>query len=62
VWAAPELVGAPTIGGGSGRGALRCQISLPSRPKYIKTAKKRAVLRMFWLINHQKHRFSLKST
>ncbi len=46
MWAAPELLGAPTIGGGvpgpggGGRGGLRSQISLPSRPKYTKTAKK----------------------
>jgi hypothetical protein len=42
---APELLGAPTIGGGSarsgggGRGGLRSEISLPSHPKYMKTAK-----------------------
>jgi hypothetical protein len=48
VWAAPELLGAPTIGGGGesarsgggGRGGLRSKISLPSHPKYTKTAKK----------------------
>jgi hypothetical protein len=46
VWAAPDLLGAPTIGGGvpgpggGGRGDLRSQISLPSCPKYMKTAKK----------------------
>ncbi len=46
MWAAPELLGAPTIGGGSarsgggGRGGLRSQISLPSHPEYMKTAKK----------------------
>jgi hypothetical protein len=45
VWAAPELLGAPTIGegsarsGGGGKGGLRSQISLPSRLKYTKTAK-----------------------
>jgi hypothetical protein len=44
-WAAPELLGAPTIGGGSARsrggggGDHRSQISLQSRPKYTKTAK-----------------------
>jgi hypothetical protein len=44
--AAPELLGALTIGGGSaqsgggGGGGHRSQISLPSRPKYMKTAKK----------------------
>jgi hypothetical protein len=38
-WAAPELLGAPTIGGGSarsrggGEGDHRSQISLQSRPK-----------------------------
>jgi hypothetical protein len=31
--------GVPGLGGG-GRGGLRSQISLPSRPKYMKTAKK----------------------
>ncbi len=42
---APELIGAPTIGGGSARfggsggGGHRSQISLPSRPKYTKMAK-----------------------
>jgi hypothetical protein len=44
VWAAPELLGAPTIDGGSARsggggGGHRSQIRLPSRPKYMKTAK-----------------------
>jgi hypothetical protein len=45
MWAAPELLGAPSIGGGSawsgggGGGGHRSQISLPSRPKYTKTAK-----------------------
>jgi hypothetical protein len=49
VWAAPELLGAPTIGRGSaqsrggGGGGCRSQISLQSRPKNTKTAKKRAV-------------------
>jgi hypothetical protein len=58
VWATPELLGVPTIGGesaqsrGGGRGGLRSKISPPSRPKYTKTAKKRAVLSTFWLINH----------
>jgi hypothetical protein len=67
-WAAPKLLGAPTIGAGSARsrggggGGHRSQKSLPSRPKYTKTAKKRAVSRMFWLINCQKRRFSLIST
>jgi hypothetical protein len=40
----------------------RSQISLLSRPKYMKTMKKRAVLRTFWLIYFQKRHFSLKST
>jgi hypothetical protein len=50
VWAAPELLGAPNIGvgiaqsGGGGGGGHRSQISLPSCPKYMKTAKKWAVL------------------
>jgi hypothetical protein len=45
VWAAPELLGAWTIGGGSarsgggGEGGHRSQISLPSFPKYKETAK-----------------------
>jgi hypothetical protein len=45
VWPAPELLGAPTIGGGSARSGggggkgHRSQISLPSRPKYKKMAK-----------------------
>jgi hypothetical protein len=46
VWAAPELLCVPTIGGGSAQsgdgdgGGHRSQISLPSWPKYTKTAKK----------------------
>ncbi len=42
---APELLGAPTIGGGEGTapgcggGGCKSQISLPSHPKYTKTAK-----------------------
>jgi hypothetical protein len=68
MWAAPELLGVPTIGGGSagsggsGRGGLRSKINLPSHLKYTKTVKKRVVLRTFWHINHQKRHFSLKST
>jgi hypothetical protein len=44
VRAVPELLGAPTIGGGSARpgggggGCHKSQISLPSCPKYPKTA------------------------
>ncbi len=63
--AAPELLGAPTISGGSawpgdgGGESHKSQISLPSRPKYTKTAKKQVVSRTFWLINCQKRRFSL---
>jgi hypothetical protein len=66
MWAAPELLGVPTIGtgsaqsGGGGRGGLRSQISLPSRPKYMKTAKKRAVSRTYWLINLQNSVFAQK--
>ncbi len=66
--AAPELLGAPTIGGGSaqpgvgGGGSPRSQISLPCHPKYTKTAKKRAVSHTFWLKNPPKCRFSFKST
>ncbi len=43
--AAPELLGAPTLGrgrarpGGGGGESHRCQISRPSRSKYTKTAK-----------------------
>ncbi len=43
---APELLGASTIGGGSARpgggggGGHKSKISLPSRSKYTKTAKK----------------------
>jgi hypothetical protein len=43
--AAPELLGAQTIGGGSarsrgcGKGGHRSPLSLPSPPKYTKTAK-----------------------
>ncbi len=46
-WAAPELLGVLTIGGGSARsrggggGGHRSQISLPSRPKQTKTEKKK---------------------
>ncbi len=67
-WVPPELLGAPTIGGGSARSrdgggeGHKSQISLPSRPKYTKTAKKRAVSHTFWQINRQKRCFSLKST
>jgi hypothetical protein len=68
MWAAPELLGAPTIGRGSARprdgggGVHRSQISPPSHRKYTKTAKKWAVLHTFWLINRQKRCFLLKST
>ncbi len=58
---APAAVGSAQSRGGSG-GGHRSQISLPSRPKYMKTAKKQAVSRTFRLINRQKRRFSLKST
>ncbi len=46
MWAAPELLGAPTISRGSARsrggggGGHRSQISLQSHPKYMKTMKK----------------------
>ncbi len=39
------------------RGGHRSQISLQNRPKCTKKAKKRAVLRTFWLINCQKCMF-----
>ncbi len=45
MWAASELLGAPTMGGGSaqsgggGGGGHRSQISPPSRLKYTKMAK-----------------------
>jgi hypothetical protein len=54
---APELLGAPTTGGwsawhgGGGRESHRSQISLASRPKYMKASKKLAVSHTFWLIN-----------
>jgi hypothetical protein len=57
VWAAPELLGEPTIGGesarsgGGGGGGHRSQISLPNDTK---TAKKRAFWCTFWLINRRK--------
>jgi hypothetical protein len=60
---APELLGAPTIGGGSarprggGEQSDRSQISLPSRPKYAKTVKKQAALRTFWIIDRRKQRY-----
>jgi hypothetical protein len=47
VWAAPELLGAPTRGrgsawpGGGGGESHRSQISLSNCPKYTKTAKSR---------------------
>ncbi len=70
MWAAPELLGAPTMGGvmpgpgGGGGGGHRSQISFPSCPKYTKTAKKNGQFCSgFDLhINRQKRRFSLKST
>jgi hypothetical protein len=46
---AQELLGAPTIGGGSappervGGGSQRCQRSLPSRPECMKTVQKQSV-------------------
>ncbi len=55
MWAAPKLLGAPTIGGGSARsgdgggGGHRSQISLPSRPKYTKKAKHRQFRARFGL-------------
>jgi energy-converting hydrogenase Eha subunit G len=55
VRAAPELLGALTIGKGcawpgcAGGEIHRGQISLPSRPKYTKTSKKRAVSCIFGL-------------
>jgi hypothetical protein len=66
MWAAPELLGAPTIGGGSARSGggggegHRSQTSLPSCPKYTKTVKKRTVSHTFWQIIRQKRRFCLK--
>ncbi len=62
--AAPELLGAPTIGGGSARlggggGEIhRSHIYLHSCTKWPKTAKKREVSRTFWPINRRKRRFS----
>jgi hypothetical protein len=67
VWAAPELLGAPTIGGGGGAwpggggGEIhRSHICIPSQPYEIaKNGEKRAVSRTFWPINCQKRRFLL---
>ncbi len=45
MWAAPELLGAPTMAGGSaqpgdsGGESHRSQINLPSRPKYMQIVK-----------------------
>jgi hypothetical protein len=56
-WAPLKLLGAPTIVGGSARSrggggeGHRSQISLPSRPKCTKTAKKRVISLTFWQIN-----------
>ncbi len=61
-WCADYWQGGVPGPGGGGRGGFRSQINLPCRPKYMKTVKKRAVSRTFWPINHQKSRFSLKST
>ncbi len=66
--AAPELLGAPTTGGGSARprgggGEIpRSHINLHSSTKLPKTVKKRAVSRSFSPIKRQKRRFSLIST
>ncbi len=54
MWAAPELLGVPTVGGGSARsggGGGGGHKSKISRSKYKKTEKKWAVLRTVWLIN-----------
>ncbi len=51
--AAPELLGVPTIGGGSaqpeggGGGSQRSQISLPSHPECMKTGQKQPVSRTY---------------
>ncbi len=66
MWVTPELLGAPTIGGGSARsrggggGDYRSQLSIPSLLKYTKTAKKWAILRKFWLINRENAIFRSK--
>ncbi len=68
MWAAPELLGVPNIGGGRARAggwwSRRFQKSnKPSKQlKYMKMAKKQVVSHLFWPINHRKRRFSLKST
>jgi hypothetical protein len=66
MWAAPELLGAPTIGGGgarSGGGGGALEVKLASKPPEIyEKGKKRAVSHTFCLINHPKRRFLLKST
>ncbi len=65
-WAAPELLGVPTIGGGSARSrggggeGHGSQISLPSRPKCTKKVKKQAVLLTFWQIICRKRHFRSK--
>jgi hypothetical protein len=65
---AQELLGGPTIGGGSaqwgggGGGSQRSQISLPSCPECTKTAPKRPVSHTYCLKNCQKSRFLLTST
>jgi hypothetical protein len=66
--AAPELLGVPTMGGGSARPrggggeSNRSEISLSCCLKYTKTVKKWAVSCTFWLINHPKRCFSIKIT
>ncbi len=61
--AAQELLGAPTIGGGSdqpggsGGGSQRRQINLPSRPEYTKTGSIRPISLTFCPNNCRKHLF-----
>jgi hypothetical protein len=60
-----RLLGALTIGGGSGRpwggsGEVICTFTAVRNSQ--KRQKKRAVSRTFWPINHRKRRFLLKST
>jgi hypothetical protein len=64
--AAPELLGAPSMGGGSARPrggggeSYRSQISLQSRPKYTKTAKNGRFHELFSLKIAEKAIFALK--
>jgi hypothetical protein len=65
--AAQKLLGAPIIAGGvPGQGAVVEGVKggkyAPMPPGMFKNGKKQAFSHTFWLINHQKCCFSLKST